>query len=647
MVEVLFGLEISRAEMFPLTGADTYYGPLWSYLLAAAFSVFGPSLVLPRAIVMVTGSLAVVVTYLFGREIGGRAAGLVAAGLLLTAPWQILTHSHVAWSHTLTPLLVTLALLLLVRALKRENGWLLVGAGFVLGLAVQSHPTAVVVLPGVAVATLLHPIGRRWLRTPWPYLAGLAAALAYSPIIAYNLLYPGGSFAEGSQRTYAVADLEGARYLSTLLYLPVRMLHDLLGIAMGPVQEIHHLPWPSDPAALPLGLLLLAAIGYAVWARLWVPLLAAASIVVLIPLFSYEYNGGRYIAPAWPPLYALIGALVAGLADRVGARLGRATAGPRLIDRALIGLLVGVVTLYLALRPLPRLHEYYDDAIARGETSGPLVSLVEQAIALSPPGQPVLLDERLATYGATYVGASSLTVAQYVLETNRAPHGLLVENAITAEWLSSAPRPAVLILTPETRDRLRSAYRLVLDKASDDVEVRVPAASLIRNIPTREILPSLDTPRPLAIYWALPSSWPASATPAESTLTILGDDLAARLADHRLALVRRSAARSRPRRTVPARWGFTSTARTAGTCSTARPSPPPGTPAWSLTSTGAGPATSRSASPSAIPTTRTSSRSRWTATPSGAAPARAPGGTSRSRSTRSAPSIARSAASSC
>ena len=246
-VEVLFGLEISRAEMFPLTGADTYYGPLWSYLLAAAFSVFGPSLVLPRAIVMVTGSLAVVVTYLFGREIGGRAAGLVAAGLLLTAPWQILTHSHVAWSHTLTPLLVTLALLLLVRALKRENGWLLVGAGFVLGLAVQSHPTAVVVLPGVAVATLLHPIGRRWLRTPWPYLAGLAAALAYSPIIAYNLLYPGGSFAEGSQRTYAVADLEGARYLSTLLYLPVRMLHDLLGIAMGPVQEIHHLPWPSDP----------------------------------------------------------------------------------------------------------------------------------------------------------------------------------------------------------------------------------------------------------------------------------------------------------------------------------------------------------------------------------------------------------------
>ena len=91
-IEVLFGLKISRAETFPLTGADTYYGPLWSYILAAAFWTFGPSPTLPRAIVMVAGSLTVAVTYLFGREIGGRVAGVVAAGLLLTAPWHVLTQ---------------------------------------------------------------------------------------------------------------------------------------------------------------------------------------------------------------------------------------------------------------------------------------------------------------------------------------------------------------------------------------------------------------------------------------------------------------------------------------------------------------------------------------------------------------------------
>ena len=180
-MEVLFALAISRGEGFPLTGYDTYDGPLWSYILAAAFCIFGPSPILPRAIVLVAASLTVVVTYLFGREVGGRTAGAIAAGLLLGAPWHILTHSHVGWSHTLTPLLATTALLLVARALNRDNPRLLVGAGLVLGLTVQSHPTAVALLPGVALAVLAYPRGRRWLRTPWPYLAGLAAALAYSP----------------------------------------------------------------------------------------------------------------------------------------------------------------------------------------------------------------------------------------------------------------------------------------------------------------------------------------------------------------------------------------------------------------------------------------------------------------------------------
>ena len=206
--------------------------------------------------------------------------------------------------------------------------------------------------------------------------------------------------------------------------------------------------------------------------------------------------------------------------------LGRVKTVPVVVDRLLIGLLVGVTVVYLAARTLPRLEEYYADVEARGETSGPLVRLVEQAIMLSPPGQPVLLDERLATYGATDVDASSLRVAQYVLELSRAPHGLLVNNAITAEWLADAPRPAVALLSEETQNRLAAAHKVALERASGDVEVRVPAASIIRNIPSRESLESLDTLRPLALYWILPSSWPVSAMPPETALPILGESLA-------------------------------------------------------------------------------------------------------------------------
>jgi hypothetical protein len=71
-----------------------------------------------------------------------------------------------------------------------------------------------------------------------------------------------------------------------------------------------------------------------------------------------------------------------------------------------------------------------------------------------------------------------------------------------------------MLLTPETRDRLTNEHGLLLERASDDVMVRVPAASIIRNLPTREILPSLDAPRPLAIYRALPNR--AAAHPAPS-----------------------------------------------------------------------------------------------------------------------------------
>src|SRR5262249_140913 len=124
-----------------------------------------------------------------------------------------------------------------------------------------------------------------------------------------------------------------------------------------------------------------------------------------------------------------------------------------------------------------------------------------------------------------YRDASSLVVAQYVLETSRAPYGLLVDNQVTAEWLSALPRPAVALLSTETANALTAAHQFALERASAEVDVRGPAASLVRNIPSGEMLESLDTPKPMALYWVLPSAWPAAQT-TEGTRTILGEELA-------------------------------------------------------------------------------------------------------------------------
>ena len=52
--EILWSLDIARGQMLPLTAVDSYYGPLWSYLLAGLFALFGPSPYLPRIIAAVS-----------------------------------------------------------------------------------------------------------------------------------------------------------------------------------------------------------------------------------------------------------------------------------------------------------------------------------------------------------------------------------------------------------------------------------------------------------------------------------------------------------------------------------------------------------------------------------------------------------------
>src|SRR5204863_2883207 len=104
----------------------------------------GVSALTPRLVMAVAGALAVGLTYLLAKDLGGRLAGLLAAALLATSGAQILSNGHIAWSHCLTPTLTTLAALLLQRGVGDAGGagsrGALLGSGFTFGLALQSHP---------------------------------------------------------------------------------------------------------------------------------------------------------------------------------------------------------------------------------------------------------------------------------------------------------------------------------------------------------------------------------------------------------------------------------------------------------------------------------------------------------------------------
>lgn len=55
--EISWAWQIAQGEMLPLTHVDPYYGIVHPYLLAGLFNLFGPHIVLPRALNAIAGAL--------------------------------------------------------------------------------------------------------------------------------------------------------------------------------------------------------------------------------------------------------------------------------------------------------------------------------------------------------------------------------------------------------------------------------------------------------------------------------------------------------------------------------------------------------------------------------------------------------------
>jgi 4-amino-4-deoxy-L-arabinose transferase-like glycosyltransferase len=116
-------------------------------------------------------------------------AGLWAAMILNVAP--VLGITAGTWVLPDGPLFATLlgTVLCLVPALRSEGraawGWWLATGGCA-GLALCSKYSALLTLSGVAAFLATEPGGRRWLRQPHPYLAGLIALMVFLPVLIWN-----------------------------------------------------------------------------------------------------------------------------------------------------------------------------------------------------------------------------------------------------------------------------------------------------------------------------------------------------------------------------------------------------------------------------------------------------------------------------
>jgi 4-amino-4-deoxy-L-arabinose transferase-like glycosyltransferase len=448
--EILWSLDIARGQSLPLTAVDSYYGPLWSYLLAGLFVLVGPSPWLPRIVAALLGAGAVGLTYGFARSIAGRGPAAIAALLMLTSGGQVVINSHTARSNNVTPLLTTAALWLLWLALEprpkdglsnsgppaRLRPALLVPAGLLIGLALQTHLSVVALLPGLALYALWR--GGRLLKTRWPYLAVLAVLLGYLNMIVYNLLNDFWSFrhARSLQEGYTGGrSTDLGYYLSNLASLA----QSLSRLLSGTIDS------PDSPARFLYGAL--ALIGLLLLARRHGTLLilATLSICSVLPYFNPRYGpilSGRYLIPLLPIGYLAIGLAVIALAQRL--RPARPC------------LPAALITSLLALLPLWHLVAYYHDALADGRTNQPLLSLQQAVLTNHDGDEPVLLDEGLAQE-ALGAGGTDLKALRMLVGTSGLDYQVVKVAEVDAN-LTDHPS-ALAIMEAKKRSALPRAVR--------------------------------------------------------------------------------------------------------------------------------------------------------------------------------------------
>jgi 4-amino-4-deoxy-L-arabinose transferase-like glycosyltransferase len=443
-VEVFFAMEIWRGEKLPLHGWG-YYGPLHAYITAVCLWLFGPSIVLPRAIVLVFGALTVLATYLLGRELAGRPAALLGAALLASAPQHIIVNSHVAWFNSTTPFYTTLSCWALVRAIRlfereraapasRPRWWARGGpslalAGFLFGLALHTHPGTIVLAPALAAAALVALWRRRlWglLRGPWPYLAPLAGIVAYSPVLWFNLtngLY-GVERVQTSRRYAYEMEPSWDSYLHNLRNLVFQLGRMISNPMRIPERPLHYLtsPYLTSAAAL-----CLAGIVLLLRRRQPLPLFALLSTLAIMPRFNTAYGvegdrymlTGRYVTYLLPLAYlaiALAALTLAGLALRAVPRAWRGLAlraPARAVPAALLALLV--------LYPLLPLGRYYRHESAKDPGNATFLATVRFLDEARGPDTPILLDDFLHKVDLKD-GADAREILSYLLTLDGVPH---------------------------------------------------------------------------------------------------------------------------------------------------------------------------------------------------------------------------------
>ena len=320
-----------RDEFYYLACADHLalgyvdHPPLSIVVLAAARAVLGDSLVAVRAVVAIVGAINVLVVGRMTAELGGRLwAQCVAMLVIVAAPmWLALDHFYsmnafdlLAWP------LAAWALLVALRD-RSPRAWVLLGVALGFGLL---NKIGVLWLGAGFFAGIVATRARVELLTRWPWIAAAIALLLFAPHVAWQIEHdwPTREFIANAtgEKMLPVSPLEFALGQAQVvgpaalpiwvigLWALLRGRHDtagrVLGIAYVFVFVLLVLSGSSRATYLapaygwlvPAGAVALEGWLRWIWARVAVPVVVAATGIVVAPLALPVLPIDRYIASA-------------------------------------------------------------------------------------------------------------------------------------------------------------------------------------------------------------------------------------------------------------------------------------------------------------------------------------------------------------
>ncbi|WP_246136607.1 glycosyltransferase family 39 protein, partial [Leekyejoonella antrihumi] len=187
--------------------------PLMAWLLNQAAP---GSLLVLRLMSAIASALSAVVAGLVAREIGGSARAQVIAASCAASSAFALAVGHFVTTTTFDLLSTSVALWLLIRAVRRTSGPSLLAAGMVVGLGAEAKPQVAVV--AVMVLLAFAVVGPRWpFRSRWLYGGIIAATLLFAPYLWWQATH-------GWPQLTVAANIAGSAEGGRLGFIPFQLV---------------------------------------------------------------------------------------------------------------------------------------------------------------------------------------------------------------------------------------------------------------------------------------------------------------------------------------------------------------------------------------------------------------------------------------